>query len=35
MAADAGDGSVLRGSRAMDDEVGDVSHGYSSGFKSG
>ena len=30
MLADAGDGRVLRGSRAMDDEVGDGSH--SSGF---
>ena len=33
MFADAGDGGVLRGSRAMDNEVGNVSH--SSGFKRG
>ena len=35
MFADGCDGGVLRCGRAMDDEVGDVSHGYSSGFRRG
>ena len=30
--ADGCDGGILRGSRAMDDEVGYLAHGYSSGF---
>ena len=35
MSADGCDGGVLRRGRTMDDEVGDVSHGYSSGFNRG
>ena len=31
--ADGCDSGVLRSGRAMDDKVGDVSHGYSSGFR--
>jgi len=33
--ADGCDGGVLGRGRAMDDKVGDVSHGYSSGFRRG
>jgi len=35
ISADGCDGSVLRGRRAMHDEVGYLAHGYSSGFNSG